>query len=289
MGLSICNHHPLIRFSFEDTKRKQGIRIWGDRKSFHELHELLSDCWNCADGCMSPAEQCSYIGVIAYFSYTVRHTFMGDRLVKMDGKMLKQWDDELVLLFESEQDRFQVGKEFSWPQMLFIMAAWWECLRHQDCAVDILPVIRDFTENIELLLQQRSKLQYPAIEPYIHGAIYAANPYLMHTMEHINVDYLERSRLGRVPLSKLAEMMQCAAFGTMRYVIASNSRDCATAGQWMLKQWTLRLICLSLQSTLPDSLERSMTWICPSVMSKCSYTMLQWLNEYFQRSEKART
>lgn len=40
---------------------------------------------------------------------------------------------------------------------------------------------------------------------------------LMHTMEHINVDYLERSRLGRVPLSKLAEMMQCAAFGTMRY------------------------------------------------------------------------
>lgn len=28
---------------------------------------------------------------------------------------------------------------------------------------------------------------------------------------------------------------------------------------------------------------------CPSVMSKCYYTMLQWLNEYFQRSEKART
>lgn len=39
----------------------------------------------------------------------------------------------------------------------------------------------------------------------------------MHTMEHINEDYLERSRLGRVPLNKLAEMMQCAAFGTMRY------------------------------------------------------------------------
>lgn len=55
------------------------------------------------------------------------------------------------------------------------------------------------------------------VEPYIHSAIYAVNPYLMHTMEHINEDYLERSRLGRVSLSKLAEMMQCAAFGTMRY------------------------------------------------------------------------
>ena len=72
-------------------------------------------------------------------------------------------------------------------------------------------------------------------------------------------------------------------------MIASNSRDCATASQGMLKQCTLCLICLSLQSTLPDSLERSMTRICPSVMSKCSYTMLKWLNEYFQRSEKART
>ena len=71
--------------------------------------------------------------------------------------------------------------------------------------------------------------------------------------------------------------------------IASNSRDCATASQGMPKQWTLHSTCLSPQSTLPDSLGRTMAWICPSAMSSCSYTMLQWLNEYFQRSEKART
>lgn len=72
-------------------------------------------------------------------------------------------------------------------------------------------------------------------------------------------------------------------------VTASNSRDRATASQGMSMPWTLHSICHSPQSTLPDSLERTMAWICPLATSSCSYTMLQWLNEYFQRSGKART
>ena len=40
-------------------------------------------------------------------------------------------------------------------------------------------------------------------------------------------------------------------------------------------------------SSLP--MGRTMAGICPSAMSSCSYTMLQWLKEYFQRSEKVRT
>lgn len=217
MELSINNHSSEIHFTFENTKHKLGMRIWGDRKSFRELYDLLSECWDCADVDMSHAEACSYIGVISYFSYTIRHTFMGDRLVKVDGIPVKAWNDELFQLFEKEQVRCEVGMDFSWPQMLFIMAAWWECLKHQECPQGIFPIMREFTENIELLLEQRSKTQYPAIEPYIHGAIYAANPYLMHTMEHINVDYLQWSRFGRVPLNKLADMMQYAVFGTWQY------------------------------------------------------------------------
>lgn len=81
----------------------------------------------------------------------------------------------------------------------------------------VLGIIREFTENIEQLLQQRSKTQYPKIEPYIHGAIYAANPYLMHFMEHINYKYLRWSTFSRVSLSTLADEMACAAFGTYRY------------------------------------------------------------------------
>ena len=61
------------------------------------------------------------------------------------------------------------------------------------------------------------------------------------------------------------------------------------ASQGMLKQWTLRSICLFLQSTLPANLGRNMTWICQSAMLKCSYIMHQWLNEYFQCSGKDRT
>jgi len=206
-----------MNFNFENTKHKLGMQIWGSRQSFHDLHELLNECWDCAEDVMSRAEECSYIGVIGYFSYTVRHAFMGDRLVKLDGKPLKKWGDEMFHLFENEQEHFEVGMDFSWPQMLFIMASWWECLRNQECPMHILPVIREFTGNIELLLQQRSKQQYPKLKPYVHGAIYAANPYLMHTMECINVEYLQQTRIGRPSLDWLARKMECSSFGSWQY------------------------------------------------------------------------
>lgn len=204
-------------FRFNNTPHKLGMQIWGDRLSFHKLHEMVGQCWDCGAIEMTRAQECSYIGVVGYFSYTIRHAFMGHRLVKLDGKPLKSWRDEVFELFERESDRFEVGMEFSWPQMLFIMAAWWECLKHRECPAGVLPIMLEFTQNIEHLLQERSKLQYPSIEPYIHGAIYAANPYLMHTMEHINVPYLRKSRYSRVSLTTLAELMQCSAYGTWDY------------------------------------------------------------------------
>lgn len=81
----------------------------------------------------------------------------------------------------------------------------------------VMGIMREFTENIEQLLQQRSKTQYPRIEPHLHGVIYAANPYLMHFMEHINYDYLRWSTFSRVSLSTLADEMACAAYGTYQY------------------------------------------------------------------------
>lgn len=217
MELSIGNKLQPLHFRFENTKHKLGVRIWGDRRSFHELHELLGECWDCENWEMSRAEGCSYIGVISYFSYEMRHAFMGDRLVLLDGKPVKEWSDEMFQLFEKEMERFEVGMEMSWPHMLFIMASWWECLRHQDCPMRVIGIIREFTENIEQLLQQRSKTQYTKIEPYLHGAIYATNPYLMHFMEHINYEYLRWSTFSRVSLSTLADEMACAAFGTYQY------------------------------------------------------------------------
>ena len=63
MELSINNNLQPLRFRFENTKHKLGVRIWGDRRSFHELHELLGECWDCENADMSRAEGCSYIGI----------------------------------------------------------------------------------------------------------------------------------------------------------------------------------------------------------------------------------
>ena len=55
-------------------------------------------------------------------------------------------------LFEGDQEHFEVGIELTWPHMLFIMAAWWECLKHQDCPMRVIGIMREFLDNIEQLL-----------------------------------------------------------------------------------------------------------------------------------------
>lgn len=218
MEFLINNKLAMPQFRFEDTKHKLGIRIWGDKESFHELYEVLTDCYDCEDDYMSQARACSYIGVISYFSYEVRHTFMGDRLVKFGNKQVKEWTDEVHWLFEAEPIRFEVGMELSWPYMLCILAAWWECVKQKDCSTHVMNVIRKFSGNVDMQLMSRSKGQYRYIEPYILGAIYTYNPYLMLTMMHIQEEYLRWKRImGRVSIKELAGYMECASYGTCRY------------------------------------------------------------------------
>lgn len=217
MELLLDNNTPTPHFTFENTKHKLGVRIWGNIESFHTLHELLGGCWDCESEEMTNKENSSHIGVISYFSYEIRHAFMGHRRVRMDGKVVVQWTDDLSEAFEKEEGRVEVGMEFSWPHMLFIMAAWWECLKHKDCPTRTSSILHEFTKSIEQLFQQRSKTQYTCIEPYIHGAIYTGNPYLMQTMEYININFLKWGTLGNVSVEKLSEMMRPSAYGTWQY------------------------------------------------------------------------
>ena len=55
MEQSINNKMLEPQFRFEYTKHKLGVRIWGDRRSFHDLHELLGQCWDCENGDKSRA------------------------------------------------------------------------------------------------------------------------------------------------------------------------------------------------------------------------------------------
>ena len=55
MELSINNKMLEPPFWFEHTKSKLGVRIWGDKRSFHDLHELFGQCWDCENADMSHA------------------------------------------------------------------------------------------------------------------------------------------------------------------------------------------------------------------------------------------
>ena len=194
-----------------------GMRMWGDKESFHNLHEMLEECWCCKDCIMTDAESCSYVGIISFFAYDVRHTCQGDNLVKMCGKMIPHWNDEIAKVYEESPECFEVGMELSWPHWIFIMASWWECFRRQEYPTALLPVMRDITKHVERLLKQRSRVNYNLIEPYLHGAIYAHCPYLMHVMEHVNIRYLIESQYKDVTVKQLANHMKCACHGTKEY------------------------------------------------------------------------
>lgn len=206
-----------LRLKYENTPHKHGIRFWGSIEVFYELHELLVKCWSSADYEESRADECSYIGIMMYLSYEVRHAYMGGRLVRKDGVIIKKWNDELSGQFNAGNKAFEVGMELPWSQVPFIIASWWECIRRKDCPTRILPVLREFTENTEILLQSRSKTQYKYIEPMLHGAIYASNPYLMFAMELVDHKYLKSASYRRMSLNDLADLMNCAVLGTFDY------------------------------------------------------------------------
>ena len=77
--------------------------------------------------------------------------------------------------------------------------------------------MREFTEDLEGLLQARSKRDFPHVSPYFHGAIYAANPYLLHFMQHARISYLCLCKLGNCTLKQLGECLSCASYGTFKY------------------------------------------------------------------------
>ena len=187
-----------MNFKFECTTNKLGVRIWGDVISFRELYELVSKCWTTKES--SRKRMCSYVGVMLSFAYDLRHTYMGDRLVQGDEPLAEDDDNRIV------------GFEILWPQTFFIMSSWWECLKQHNCPIEILPYIYEFTKGMEAVLKKTSRSYAAQLQPYFHGAIYAANPYIIHAFDSVTADYLNNQSL-----KCLVERMPCASFGTEEY------------------------------------------------------------------------
>jgi hypothetical protein len=199
---------------------KTGVVISGNRKEIVDLHELVSQCWDLDKLTFSPEENMSYIGVISYFAYELRHAVLGDRIIELDGKrtFMERWSQDMYEKFENEMERFTVGFELSWPHVLFIMASWWECYRHNESPVELLPTMRDIEQGISDVIKELEPKNYSYIEPYLHGAIYAANPYFMHAMDQADSMYTDACFTRRTSMRRLAEFMACSAYGTPEYV-----------------------------------------------------------------------
>jgi hypothetical protein len=73
----------------------------------------------------------------------------------------------------------------------------------------------DIESKVRRLLKSVSNEYFDLIAPYIDGAIYAANPYLLHVMVRVDKEY-ERSR-RRPSMKKLADMMRRSLYDTKEY------------------------------------------------------------------------
>jgi hypothetical protein len=206
---------------------KTGVRISGNRKEIMELHELVSQCWDVDHIDFSPEENMSYIGVISYFAYEIRHAFMGNRIIEYEGKYtnIELWSHDMYETFENDMEHFTVGFELPWTHILFIMASWWECYRHIECPTELLPIMRDIEQGIADVIQESEPKNYQYIEPYLHGAIYAANPYLMHAMEQAEYLYKQAWLTRRPTMKRLAEFMTYGAYGTSEYTALHKSLE----------------------------------------------------------------
>jgi hypothetical protein len=213
MKIERKSNKPQMQFTIDLMPERTGIRIWGSRMAFHDLHQGI---WNCiGDYEFEGENRVNYIGILYSFAYDVRHAFMGDRLVKRNGRFILEWSDELFQRFEDDSESFTVGVEFSWPQIIFALASLRECFRLRVCPAELLPVMVDIESEVRRLLKSVSGDYFDLIAPYIDGAIYAANPYLLHVMIRVDKEY-EHSR-RRPSMKRLAEMMRRSLYGTKEY------------------------------------------------------------------------
>jgi hypothetical protein len=191
--LNLTTQYPQMQFTMDLMPERTGVRIWGSRMSFYDLHRrILDSIGNCE---FEGKNRVNYIGILYSFAYDVRHTFLGDRLVKCNGRFVDEWDDELIKRFEDPNAGFVVGVEFSWPQLFFTLASLRECYRHGVCPAELLPVMLDIETNAKRLLKSLNREHYDLIAPYVDGAVYAANPYLLHVMERVDKEYDEFHQL----------------------------------------------------------------------------------------------
>jgi hypothetical protein len=202
-------------FKIEVSQNRDGVVIWGSHDAFYDSEDLLADCWFNNEPNLSDEESISYVGIMAFFSYEMRHAGSAGRLVKFDGVPLKRLENKHFQLLETEASRFELGLELPWTYMFFVLASWWECFRNRECPQEALAILREMTDDVARALKKTSKSHFKRLSPFLYGAIYAADPYIMHTMRCVKseVDYR-----FTYPLRAMAEALEkYAVYNTPEY------------------------------------------------------------------------
>jgi hypothetical protein len=69
-------------------------------------------------------------------------------------------------------------------------------------------------EGVERAIKKASSTIYPRLKPFLHGALYAADPYLMRTMEYIHI---EAKYAWTRQMTRLTEAMKMTIYNSPEY------------------------------------------------------------------------
>jgi hypothetical protein len=212
----------------ELAPKNNGIRIWGNKDSFKLLYNRLNTC--IGDDKLTHENEQTYIGVILSFLYDVRHVFAGDRLIRMNGMELLDWTENLFKLYKQDDERISVGLELSWPHIIYTLSALWECYRENDCPHELIRLTTALNDAVAELIKPISYGYYDLIEPYLRGAIYGADLYMMHAVCRIQYLFSKSRRNKRTTFLLLAGLLRCSLYGTKEYQDFHEELEAAAKG-----------------------------------------------------------
>jgi hypothetical protein len=112
----------------------------------------------------------------------------------------------------------------------------WECYREADCPHELIPLTAALNDAVADLIRSISYGYYDSIEPYLRGAIYGADPYMMHAVCRVQFLFNKYRRHKRTTFLLLAGLLRRSLYGTKEYQdfheeLESAARDlhCAVA------------------------------------------------------------
>ena len=167
--------------TFLATPHGAGVRLWGSCEELYEIYEVLDKFWEPEEN-RNPLRY-ELDTLIGSFAYDIRKAFTGCRTIAKKHPVTGE-----------EGEWFAV--EITWTHVVFYFAVLRHNMSYFPYSEMELKAVNDLQESLYACMDKFCPRYSKSMKPFIEGAIYCGNEYLMAYMEDINYSHLSWLRYG---------------------------------------------------------------------------------------------